>query len=260
MGAARVSDPSTAPRAGSAGPRMRWPAGLLAASATSVAVAALIAMGSGVEDRGAVVTEFAAGAGNSAPVDHLVGTELFAAAEDRQDDGPLMVGADRLEGQLAEAEPIPVEPVQVSIPALGIETSVITVGLDAHRAVEVPEDINIVGWYEHAAFPGSDVGSAVLVGHRDGSGGRKGVFYSVGNLERGDRVEVAVETGETVVYEVVSRELIDNVDFDSNAARLFAVDGDPVLTLISCGGLYDRNRGGYQSNIVVTANPTSVGG
>ncbi len=37
--------------------------------------------------------------------------------------------------------------------------------------------------------------------------------------------------------------------------ELFAVDGPPRLTLISCGGYYDPDNGGYQDNVVVTAVP-----
>jgi hypothetical protein len=36
-------------------------------------------------------------------------------------------------------------------------------------------------------------------------------------------------------------------------AELFRRDGRPVLTLVTCTGPYDRERGGYQENLVVTA-------
>ena len=39
---------------------------------------------------------------------------------------------------------------------------------------------------------------------------------------------------------------------------VFATDGSPRLTLITCGGYYDRSNGGYQDNVVVTAVPASV--
>ena len=37
--------------------------------------------------------------------------------------------------------------------------------------------------------------------------------------------------------------------------KYFAVDGRHNLVLISCGGYYDRNNGGYQDNIIVIAEP-----
>jgi LPXTG-site transpeptidase (sortase) family protein len=256
VGASRVPDPS-APREEPVGHRKWWPTGLLAASLVSLFVVGTITLGSGVEDRGAHVIQINARHSESTSADHLVDapTKQLDGQKDRATGAPRVTTPDQLESQTdANEEPV-LEPTHVTIPALNVDTTVVTVGLDVDRAVEVPENIDIVGWYEHAAAPGSQAGSAVLVGHRDGSGGRKGAFYSIGNLEIGERVEVVTEFGTAVQYEVVSRELIDNSDFDANAARLFAVDGSPRLTLITCGGLYDRTNGGYQANVVVTAEP-----
>ena len=256
MRAPSVAEPS-APRGERGGHRKWWPIGLLAVSLVSLLVAGTIALSSGVEDRGSYVIEVNARHSASASADHLVEapTQRLDEDQDSAPGAPRLEPPDRLESQ-GDVDVAPVtEPNRVTIAALNVDTTVVTVGLDEDRAVEVPENIDIVGWYEHAATPGSHTGSAVLVGHRDGSGGRKGAFYSIGNLEIGERVEVATESGAAVQYEVVSRELIDNSDFDANAARLFAVDGSPRLTLITCGGLYDRKNGGYQANIVVTAEP-----
>jgi len=38
------------------------------------------------------------------------------------------------------------------------------------------------------------------------------------------------------------------------AGRTSRNRGAPVLTLVTCGGSYDRARGGYQANVVVTAD------
>ena len=37
--------------------------------------------------------------------------------------------------------------------------------------------------------------------------------------------------------------------------RYFARDGAPRLTLITCGGPFDRTTGHYRDNVVVTAVP-----
>jgi hypothetical protein len=39
-------------------------------------------------------------------------------------------------------------------------------------------------------------------------------------------------------------------------ARLFARDGKPRLTLITCGGAFDAGERRYDDNIVVTAVPS----
>ena len=144
-------------------------------------------------------------------------------------------------------------PVRVRIPAMDVDTKVFPVGLDKNDAIEIPEDIRYVGWYEYGVPPGVDRGSAVLVAHRDGREQGRGVFYYLGTLEPGDRVYVKTSEGEELPYKVVSRESIRKKSLPYD--ELFAVDGDPRLTLISCGGYYDPNNGGYQDNVVVTAVP-----
>jgi LPXTG-site transpeptidase (sortase) family protein len=144
-------------------------------------------------------------------------------------------------------------PVRVSIPALDVNTKIFPVGLDKNRAIEIPEDIRFVGWYDLGVPPGVDRGSAVLVAHRDGRVQGRGVFYFLGNLDVGDKVVVKTSAGEELPYKVVSRESILKKRLPYE--ELFAVDGPPRLTLISCGGYYDPDNGGYQDNVVVTAVP-----
>jgi LPXTG-site transpeptidase (sortase) family protein len=145
-------------------------------------------------------------------------------------------------------------PVRVRIPQIGVKAEVLPVGLDKAKAVAIPEDIMKVGWYELGVPPGASQGSAVLVAHRDGRVQGHGVFYNLGQLGLGDKVFVTTSAGEKLAYSVVSRELISKKRLPLK--ELFAIDGPPRLTLISCGGYYDRNNGGYQDNVVVTAVPT----
>lgn len=144
-------------------------------------------------------------------------------------------------------------PERLRIPALDVNTKIFPVGLDKNKAIEIPEDIRYVGWYELGVPPGVDRGSAVLVAHRDGREQGRGVFYFLGSLDVGDKVYVKTSAGDELPYKVVSRESILKKRLPYE--ELFAVDGDPRLTLISCGGYYDPNNGGYQDNVVVTAVP-----
>lgn len=146
-----------------------------------------------------------------------------------------------------------VEPKAIRIPAINVETTVIPVGLDESRGVAVPEDIDIVGWWKLGVPPGAGRGSAVLVAHRDGITQGQGVFYSLGALKVGDKVQVEDKAGRVVDYRVAAREYIKRRALP--VEELFAVNGPPRLTLISCGGQYIKSQGGYQDNIVVTATP-----
>lgn len=144
-------------------------------------------------------------------------------------------------------------PRRVRIPAIDVATRVVPVGIDKNEALEVPDDVRLVGWYDLGVPPGADRGSAVLVAHRDSRTQGHGVFYDLGQLDVGDRVTVRNDAGDDLTYSVVSRESILKKRLPYE--ELFAVDGPPRLTLISCGGYYDPNNGGYQDNVVVTAVP-----
>ena len=158
-------------------------------------------------------------------------------------------------GSLTPAPALATYPVprRVRIPAIDVATRVVPVGIDKNEALEVPDDVRLVGWYDLGVPPGAERGSAVLVAHRDSRTQGHGVFYDLGQLDVGDRVTVRNDAGEDLTYSVVSRESILKKRLPYE--ELFAVDGPPRLTLISCGGYYDPNNGGYQDNVVVTALP-----
>lgn len=165
-----------------------------------------------------------------------------------------------LPGQAPSASPTPSQtlypiPTKVRIPALDVDSTIVPTGLDKHDNMEIPEDIFTIGWYDLGVPPGADTGSAVLVGHRDGRKQGHGAFYSIGSLKPGNKIQIERADGSALSYRVVSRELIDKKGFIKAAPELFAVDGPPRLTLLSCGGTYDRDNGGYQANVVVTAVP-----
>ena len=144
-------------------------------------------------------------------------------------------------------------PRRLSVPALGIDTKIYQVGLDKRKNVVIPEDIRKVGWYRLGVPPGVDRGNAVIVGHRDGSGYRKGAFYYLDTLKPGQVVSVTTSGKRTLRYRVESVKSILKKGLPYE--KYFAVDGKHKLVLISCGGVYDRNNGGYQDNVIVTAEP-----
>jgi sortase (surface protein transpeptidase) len=148
-------------------------------------------------------------------------------------------------------------PRRVSIPSLDVDARIVPVGLEADGAIEIPDDVDIVGWYELGVPPGADRGSAVLVAHRDGRDQGQGVFYDLGAMDLGDRVRVRDDAGDVLVFEVVARESLSKKGLPYD--ELFAANGPPRLTLISCGGEYDADRGGYQDNVIVTAVPLTRG-
>jgi LPXTG-site transpeptidase (sortase) family protein len=147
----------------------------------------------------------------------------------------------------------PARPVTgVSLPAIGVEAPVVPVGVQpGTNDVEIP-DIDHVGWYQLGPSPGQE-GSAVLVGHVDGEG-RPGVFFDLGKLVPGDVVTVDFADGGHLDFRVVG---IQQVAKAALPADLFSRDGDPRLTLITCGGAFDSSTGHYVDNVVVVAVPVA---
>ena len=66
------------------------------------------------------------------------------------------------------------DPVSLTIPLIGVRTSVITLGRAADGTMQVPTVTTVAGWYDGSALPGA-IGPAVIVGHVDSTSG-PGVF------------------------------------------------------------------------------------
>ncbi|MEZ5225291.1 MAG: class F sortase [Acidimicrobiales bacterium] len=108
-----------------------------------------------------------------------------------------------------------------------------------------------VGWYEHGPIPGEE-GAAVLAAHVD-LGHVAGIFYHLDDVLLGDRVYIDYDDGSTQVFEVVDDVLYAKTALPAD--ELFRRTGDPVLHLVTCGGVFDPETHHYLGNRVVTARP-----
>ncbi|MFD6417571.1 class F sortase [Streptomyces sp. NPDC060194] len=148
--------------------------------------------------------------------------------------------------------PAPVAaPRQLSLPRLGLRAPVDAVGVAEDGQTEVPEDPDRVGWYRFSPAPGSDEGSSVIVGHVDSKNKGLGVLNALNEVREGDVVRVGRADGSTVSYEITARRTVGKKDLAASGA--FRRDGRAVLTMITCALPYVRDAGGYQNNLVVTA-------
>ncbi len=143
-------------------------------------------------------------------------------------------------------------PVRISAPALGVDAPVDAVGIADDGQMELPEDVSRVGWYRFGPTPGTD-GSAVLAGHVDDREQGAGALFPLKNAEVGDEVTVTDGAGTATRWRVVSREVITKQVLP--VEQLFARDGAPRLTLITCGGPFLPEFRSYRDNVVVVAEP-----
>ncbi|NEC66722.1 class F sortase [Streptomyces sp. SID9727] len=148
-------------------------------------------------------------------------------------------------------KPLPYAPVaRVAIPSIQVDAPVIDVNLDPDGWIETPppEDPNLAGWYQNGIAPGQ-TGTSVIVGHVDNKAG-PAVFYALGSLKKGDRVEVDRSDDRVAVFEVYGVEVFAKNDFPG--ARVYGDTGQPELRVITCGGGYTK-ADGYDGNVVVFA-------
>jgi hypothetical protein len=143
-------------------------------------------------------------------------------------------------------------PVNLRIPALGQDASIIPAGVEQNGDMEVPDNVTEVAWYKYGSAPGGP-GSAVLAAHVDLAGQGPGVFFELGALDPGSVIYVDFDDGSTATYRAEARAVYDKEALPTEA--IFSREGPPVLTLITCGGDFNRSLRRYDSNVVVYAVP-----
>ncbi len=141
-------------------------------------------------------------------------------------------------------------PVALTIPAIGVRTPLIHLGLTASGALQVPPTASIAGWYTGSPRPGA-VGSAVIAGHIDSYQG-PGVFFRLSQLRAGDRLYVRRADGTLAVFRVTSVRTYSKDQFPTRS--VYGPTPDAELRLITCGGTFDPSLHTYLSNVVVYAN------
>jgi hypothetical protein len=173
----------------------------------------------------------------------------LAAAPAPERGAPHAIGAEAADTRPTRSVP----PVAVDIEAIGVNAEVDEVGVDTGTGqMEVPQPADRLGWYRFGPGLDATAGSIVIAGHVDDESG-PGAFFRLGDLEPGDSIEVTGVDGETRTFEVVAREVHHKSEVPLQ--QYFARDGAPRLTLITCGGAFDRDSGQYRDNIVITAVP-----
>jgi LPXTG-site transpeptidase (sortase) family protein len=153
------------------------------------------------------------------------------------------------------ADPAPVaRPVSLTIPLIGVKSNLITLGLEAGGAMQVPSSVAVAGWYTGSPRPGS-IGSSVIVGHVD-STTTHGVFYRLSELKAGDDVFVKRADGTTAEFRVTEIQQYLKDEFPTQS--VYGPTPDAELRLITCGGAFDAAAHHYLSNVVVYATEVKL--
>ncbi|MDH6676039.1 sortase (surface protein transpeptidase) [Rhodococcus sp. LBL1] len=141
-------------------------------------------------------------------------------------------------------------PVRIAIPAIGVDSDLMKLGLESNGALQVPPGGFPAGWYSGSPVPG-ELGPAVIAGHVDW-GGKPGVFFRLHELAPGDEITTDRSDGITEVFRVASVERYAKDAFPT--AKVYGDIDHPGLRLITCGGEFDTAARSYRDNTVVFAD------
>ncbi|MGV9230374.1 class F sortase [Streptomyces nigra] len=145
-------------------------------------------------------------------------------------------------------------PQKVTIPSLGVSSTLETLGQNADGTMTTPRNPDLAGWYKPGPTPGSQ-GPAVIAGHVTWNGA-DAVFKGLDQMEAGDKVEVTREDGKTATFTVDRVEEYEKAKFPT--LEVYKNVDHAGLRLVTCGGEFDADRHYYPNNVVVYATMTAV--
>jgi Sortase domain len=147
-------------------------------------------------------------------------------------------------------------PVRLVIPAIGVSTPLVRLGLEAGGAMAVPDDFGQAGWFAEGPQPGQ-LGPAVIAGHVDSRTG-PAVFYRLRDLRAGNAVLVERADRTRLRFVVERAQSFPKAGFPT--AAVFGPVPSAALRLVTCTGDFDRARGSYRDNLVVFARLAGIDG
>jgi sortase (surface protein transpeptidase) len=156
-----------------------------------------------------------------------------------------------------EAPPLGEETgMRVVIPKLGVDQATITMGIMADGSTfQVPNSAHEIAWYNFSGAPGSAQTNAIFASHINYYG-RAGSFNQIHNLAEGDIVEIHQIDGTMHTYRVIWTKRIYKPSLtweDVGCRPDTGCTSQNTITLITCGGAFDRSSGHYVDNTVVRA-------
>ena len=147
-------------------------------------------------------------------------------------------------------------PTQLEIPAIGVSSSLLQLGLNPDHTVQVPPFAkdSKAGWYTGSPTPG-ELGPSLILGHVDSAEYGPGVFFKLGALHQGDTVDVTRADSTVAVFRVDRVASFPKDNFPT--LEVYGNTDNAQLRLITCGGKFDFSARSYESNIVVFASLVS---
>lgn len=145
----------------------------------------------------------------------------------------------------ADAGPWPTNGT-VRLPSFGVSAPIVRVGVDTSETMVVPHNARDVAWLDQGPFPG-DTRNVVLAGHINYSR-QQGSFGRLQQMQPGDIVEIDMD-GKHYQFRITWTCLFDRSS--GEAERIMGTTNVPSVTLISCGGVFDRSARTHNKRVAV---------
>ena len=134
----------------------------------------------------------------------------------------------------------------VSLTSLGVQAPVVRVGVDRSGQMVVPRNARDIAWLDQGGVPG-DTQNVVLAGHISYAK-HAGSFFRLREMQPGDVVSLSLH-GKQLDFRVTWACLFDR---DTElASKIMGRTDVPSITLISCGGTFDRAAGTHTKRVAV---------
>jgi LPXTG-site transpeptidase (sortase) family protein len=158
------------------------------------------------------------------------------------------------QGRPAASQRVEFTPERLTLP--GNANAAVLPATTIDGVLRVPENVRHVGWWDGSARAGEAFGSTVIAGHVDSDTDGIGFFARLLRVKVGDTITLRGQS-HRLKYRVTSVKKVAKkaLATDSQALRQ---TGPHRLVLVTCTGNFHRERGGYDSNLVVIAKPLGL--
>lgn len=138
-------------------------------------------------------------------------------------------------------------PRKIEISSIGVDGCIQRVGIDQHKAIAVPSNIHLAGWYTGSVLPGKK-GLSIIDGHVLGRY-NDAIFAQLKDLKKSDTIRIQLGDKSWREFSITS---VDTYSVDKTMSEVYKpYEGDSRLVLITCDGVYDPNNNSYDKRVVV---------
>lgn len=150
------------------------------------------------------------------------------------------------------------KPVSISIPSIGVRSTIKPIGLAKDGTLAVPQpgpDLDKAAWFDRSPTPGQP-GPSIIEGHVDTPTGPS-VFFKLGKLRPGAKIKVTRADGVVATFTVNAVRNYAKSRFPTKTVYGAKDLSVPALRLITCSN-FDSALRTHTGNAVVFAQLTST--